>query len=292
MSICHLLPLALIGSALAANEAPPITYPYEPYHQGRMDPKITGWPLSAEGRAWAIQPREQRRPGDEAGKALPDLIPVVPSAGRWKDPEKWLNLHGTLVEVVRSQQKPVDVVLLGDSITWLWGGTKIGNPKFHEAWAKRFSHLNTVNLGIPGDTTENILWRLDHGALDGIQPRVLVLLIGTNNKPNEKTQAAVAEGIRLILDNLQKRLPQTRIILVKTLPVASEDMRRFCDHLDTLGLDQRSGIQVLDLWEEFVLPDGSIDLDQYIDAGLHLGEGYELYAKQLEPLLKRALESQ
>jgi len=285
-----LLLVTLLVSALAASEAPPITYPYAPYHEGHMDPQITGWPLSAEGRAWAIRPRDQRRPGDEAGKPQPELIPVVPSAGRWKDPEKWLNLHGSLVEVVRAQTKPVDVVLLGDSITWLWGGSKIGSPKFHDTWAKRFSTLNTVNLGIQGDTTDTILWRLDHGALDGIQPRVVVLLIGTNNKPNASTQAAVAQGIGLILDNLRKRLPKTHIILVKTLPVASEDMRRFCDHLDTQGFDRRPGVQVLDLWEDLVLPDGSIDRDQYIDGGLHLGDGYELYAARLEPLLKRELE--
>lgn len=288
--IRSLLLIALLGAALAASEAPPIIYPYAPYHQGQMDPHITGWPLSAEGRAWALRPRDQRRPGDEVGKPQPELMPVVPSAGRWKDPEKWLNLHGSLVEVVRSQTKPVDVVLLGDSITWHWGGSKIGSPKFHEAWAKRFSSLNTLNLGIQGETTDTILWRLDHGALDGIQPKVVVLLIGTNNKPNANTQDAVAQGIGLILDNLRKRLPMSRIILVKTLPVASEDMRRFCDHLDTLGLDRRPGIQVLDLWEELVLPDGSIDRDQYIDGGLHLGEGYEIYAARLEPLLKEALE--
>jgi lysophospholipase L1-like esterase len=290
MNIFRLLPIALICSALSAQETPPITYPYEPYHQGQMDPQITGWPLSAEGHAWAIRPRDQRRPGDEVGNPRLELIPVVPSAGRWKDPEKWLNLHSTLVEIVRSQQKPVDVVLLGDSITWMWGGTKTGNPKFEEAWTKRFSHLNTVNLGIQGDTTENILWRLDHGALDGIDPQVIVLLIGTNNKPNAKTQSAVAEGIRLILDNLQKRLPKTRIILVKTLPVATEDMRRFCDYLDTLNFDQRTGIQVLDLWEELVLPDGTIDRDQYIDGSLHLGAGYEIYADKLQPLMEKALK--
>ena len=287
-----LLLIAFWGSALVASEAPPVSYPYAPYHQGHMDPQITGWPLSPEGRAWAIRPRDQRRPGDEVGQPQPELVPVVPSAGRWKDPEKWLNLHGALVEVVRSQTKPVDVVLLGDSITWLWGGSKIGSPKFHEAWAKRFDSLNTVNLGIQGDTTDTILWRLDHGALDGIQPRVVVLLIGTNNKPNASTQVAVAQGISLILDNLQARLPKTRIILVKTLPVASEDMRRFGDHLDTLHFEQRPGVQVLDLWEDLVLPDGSIDRDQYIDGGLHLGDGYELYAARLEPLLKQAIAAQ
>jgi hypothetical protein len=115
-------------------------------------------------------------------------------------------------------------------------------------------------------------------------------LIGTNNKPNPNNQSSVGQGIRLILDNLQKRLSKAQIILVKTLPVASEDMRRFCDHLDTLSFDQRPGVQVLDLWDELVLPDGSIDRDQYIDGGLHLGAGYEIYAAKLQPLLKKMLE--
>lgn len=280
--------LALVVEALAAAD-PPIRYPYGPYHEQRMDPEITGWPLTAAGRAWAIKPRDDRHPGAEAGHVRHELIPLVPAAGRWKDPEKWLTLHGQLVEDVRSQKKPVDVVLLGDSITYLWGGTKTGTPTFHPAWSKRFSHLNTVNLGIQGDTTETVLWRLDHGAIDGIEPRVVVLLIGVNNHPTAANQEAVGQGIQLIIDNIRARSPESHVIVVKTLPVANEDMRRFNDHLDTLRLDELPLVHVLDLWEEFVLPDGTIDRDQYIDGGLHLGEGYERYAARLEPLLQRIL---
>ena len=308
-----LLLVTLLGIALTASEKPPIDYPYAPYHQGRMDPQITGWPLSAEGRAWAMKPWEQRRPGHEVGEVQSWLIHCIPSAG--KNPEPWLKLHGFLVDVVRTHKRPVDVVLLGDDITWMWGGTSIGSPDYQEPWVKRFGTLNTVNLGIRGDTTGNVLWRLDHGALDTILPRVVVLQIGANNNPNhENTEFMgygpqhnmewVGIGIQHVVANVLARLQlsKTKLILVAPVLNDSENMLRFSKFLhdlypdpDPLGRSweeigvrpgNHSRVQMLHLWEDLILPDGSIDLELYVVGG----DGHELYAERLEPLLKQALE--
>jgi platelet-activating factor acetylhydrolase IB subunit beta/gamma len=286
-----LLVVSLCAAPLSAQSRPPITYPYSPYMEGKMDPQITGWPLTEENRAYILKPRETRVPGLESGSAaLPDMAPVTPSAGMWKDPNTWINQHTTLVSVAEANRGPVDIVLIGDSITQQWGGTRIGTPTFNQPWKRRFGNYKTLNLGIQGDTTQNILWRLDHGAMDGLQPRAIVLLIGTNNKPNPKTFTSVGLGVRLCVDNLRARFPKAQIIFVKVLPVAKEDIRRFNDYLDSLGFAKDPALQVLDLWDDLVLPDGTTDPDLYIDGNLHLSEaGYEIYAARLEPLLTRAL---
>lgn len=289
-SLAFLLGLGFGCAPLAAEGRPPIAYPYAPYLAGKMDPQITGWPLSEAGRTYILQPKADRAPGKESGANLPEMVPVTPAAGMWKDPNKWIDQHTTLVDVAQANRGPVDIVLIGDSITQQWGGTRIGTPAFNEPWKRRFSAYQSLNLGIQGDTTENILWRLDHGAMDGLSPRVIVLLIGTNNKPNPKTRQIVGQGVKLCVQNLRARFPEAQIIFVKTLPVATEDMMRFNDHLDSLGFTADSKLQILDIWDDLVLPDGSTDTDLYADGNLHLSEaGYDIYASRLEPLIKQAL---
>jgi lysophospholipase L1-like esterase len=96
------------------------------------------------------------------------------------------------------------------------------NPFFQQDRQKHFGGMKTVNLGIGGDRMEHILWRLDHGALDGASPKVIVLMIGVNNAPlvqaNGVPVTAAAHGIKLCIENLRLRCPQSQIVLVKILP--------------------------------------------------------------------------
>jgi lysophospholipase L1-like esterase len=299
----HFLPIAaiflitaLVGD-LRAVDKPPIEYPYKPYMEGKMDPQITGWPLSEEGKAYVLKAPGERKPGMEVGgAAIAEMVPVTPAAGKWKDPNAWLyDEHGRCVQAVQDNKENIDILLVGDSITYFWSPSyKSGEkwvPKFGDAWKNRFGQYHTVNIGIKGDTTQTILWRLDHGAIDGAKPKVIVLLIGINNGPTPENHKTIGQGIKLCVANLRARCPESQIIVVKTLPKASEGVKRLGDYMDEMKLTNDPKLQVLDLWDDFVNPDGSADNNLYIDGDLHLSPaGFEIYAERLKPLIEKAMK--
>lgn len=155
-----------------------LEYAYAPYNEGQMDPQLTGWPLTDAERAYALKPEHERRPAREASQHKPALWPVTPSAGFWGG-TSWLDTHEKLVAYVRANQGPVDVLLVGDSITQQWG-SPLDKGVLNEAWKKHFRGYKTINIGIGGDKTQNVLWRLDHGGVEGLEPRVVVVMIGNN----------------------------------------------------------------------------------------------------------------
>lgn len=277
-----------------------LVYSYAPYNEGRMDPQLSGWPLTDGERAWVNKGEYFRKPGHEAQKHLPEMWFVTPTAARWgKDGEEnlWVAHHATCIEKVRAMKDGIDIALLGDSITQGWGGGWDGSP-FSAAWQKQFDGMKTVNLGIGGDRMENILWRLDHGALDGASPKVIVLMIGVNNAPlvsaNGVPVSAAAHGIKLCVENLRLRCPKSRIVLVKILPAfdpAKEAGKAVVDInaiLDQFQFDRDPQVHVLDLWKEFTNPDGTLKGTLYSDGHLHLGPaGYEVFASALKPMLDR-----
>jgi lysophospholipase L1-like esterase len=96
------------------------------------------------------------------------------------------------------------VVFLGDSLTQWWD---------RNIWDRYFGQLDVLNAGVSGDRTEHLLWRIENGNLDQQKPRVVVLLIGTNDLSHKRTPPETAERIRGILETLRKRLPGARILL-------------------------------------------------------------------------------
>ena len=115
---------------------------------------------------------------------------------------------------------PVNILWLGDSITQNW--EKSGPPAWRDfapAWQHYYGGRHAVNLGFKGDSTCHLLWRLQNGELDGIHPRVAVLLIGANNFGHVHTDARQTfAGIEAVLALLRAREPQMRVILVGVLP--------------------------------------------------------------------------
>ena len=180
--------LLCLGTRLFALDYPHVT----------AEPQKSGWPLSDDERAYVIKAEYERRPGSEAQKHLPQLWPVVPSAGFFGG-DSWLKIHEGLVKTVQEKKGPLDVLLVGDSITIQWG----------ESWKKHFPDLKAVNIGIGGDKTQNVLWRLDHGGVEGLQPKAIVLMIGNNNMfftPETGIEAA-AKGIEMCVKNLREKFP-------------------------------------------------------------------------------------
>jgi arylsulfatase A-like enzyme/lysophospholipase L1-like esterase len=264
-----------------------LEYPYAPYNAGKMDPQLTGWPLNESEKAYVLKPEHDRRPGREINQHKPELWPVIPSAGFWGG-TSWLEMHASLVKTVEANRGPVDVLLVGDSITIQWGGE----------WAKNFPSLKAVNIGIGGDKTQNVLWRLDHGGVEGLQPRAIMLMIGNNNMffaPETGIEAA-ARGVEMCVKNVREKFPQAPVIVAKILPCHApgvpfyENIKKTNLALDALKLGSDPMVTVLDLWNDFTQADGTLMKELFTPDNIHLSSaGYAAYAARLKLLLDRRL---
>ena len=280
--LCPLL-AALLTMAACSRLADALDYAY-----ATAEPQKTGWPLSAEEEAYVLKPEYERRPGAEITQHKPELWPVVPSAGFWEG-RTWLDTHANLVKVAQANKGPIDVLLVGDSITMQWNA----------AWQKHFGNRKTVNIGIGGDKTQNVLWRLDHGGVEGLEPKLVVLMIGNNNcffTPETGIEPA-AKGIKACVDNLREKFPKTPVVVVKVLPAHApgnafyEDIKKINAALDGLKLDGDPMVHLLDLTTDFVNADGTLKKDLFSPDAIHLTQegGYELYATKLKPLVEKLL---
>ena len=138
------------------------------------------------------------------------IDPAKPDRGN----EEWRMRHGERVADVKSYADKLEVLFIGDSITGGW--LNIGRA----IWEKECTPLHAVNIGIAGSQTSHILWQFEHGAMDAINPRVAVLMIGVNNVVAAPSQsgADVARGITAIVARLREKLPRTKILLLGTFP--------------------------------------------------------------------------
>jgi lysophospholipase L1-like esterase len=120
----------------------------------------------------------------------------------------------------RVRQGHVGLVWLGDSITQNWEKTRPAPyAAYAPIWDRFYGDRDAVNMGFSGDTTANVIWRLDNGEVAGISPRALVLLIGANNFGRVHWDAAqTLAGINAIIGILRHQLPQTQILLLGVLP--------------------------------------------------------------------------
>ena len=281
----NLLALLIITPLLA------LEYAHKP-----ADPQPAGWPLTAEESAFIAKPEYERRPGREINKHLPQFWPAVPSAGTWGG-TSWVDTHAKLVAYVQKNAGPCDVLLVGDSITQQWG-SPLDKGVLNAAWSKAFPDTKTINIGIGGDKAQNVLWRLDHGGVDGLKPKAIVLMIGNNNMffTPETGVAAAAQGVKACLANLREKFPEADVVVAKILPCHAPKIRFYEDilltnaEIDKLNLGADPKVKVLDLTKDFLNADGTIRQALFTPDKVHLSlAGYEVYAQRLAPLLKPAL---
>lgn len=217
-----------------------------------------------------------------AVQANPATTPVARSA------EWWQTRHESLNE--RVKQGKVELVFVGDSITQGWEGAGA------TLWEERYAPRKAVNLGISGDQTEHVLWRLDHGNLEGITPKAAVVLIGTNNVGNTKgTHSAeqIAAGVTAIVARIAARSPATKILLLAVFPrgPGPNPMREQITDLNARIARLADGKKVyfLDLGPKFLSADGSLPAEVMPDF-LHLSaKGYAIWAEAMETELAKLL---
>ena len=182
----------------------------------------------------------------------------------------------------------IDLAFVGDSITRRWRGE--GNK---EVWGKYWGSYRAVNMGIGGDQTQNVLWRLQNGQLDGYQARVFVVMIGTNNCWGRKTVPEdVAAGIKSIIDLIQTKQPKAKILLLSILPVGEKPNpgRTSREAVNTL-ISKFSGgpVEYMDISAKFLEPDGTISKEVMPDS-LHLApKGYEIWSEAIQDKVKALL---
>lgn len=204
----------------------------------------------------------------------------------------WLPRHENKLAEARAMLaggRGPQLVMIGDSITQSW--EDIGSA----LWQRHFAPLGALNLGFGGDKTENVLWRLQHGELDGLNPRVVTLLIGTNNTGDRMDPApAVAAGVARVLQEIRQRLPGARVLLLAIFPREARPdaaMRRRNEQINALLAPLADGRQVhwLNLNDALMNADGTLSRDVMPDL-LHLSErGYGLWAERLLPVLRPLL---
>lgn len=261
------------------------------------EPPAVGWPLSEAETTYVLRPEHERRPGVAEKKHQPALWPVTPTAGHWGG-SKWLETHAKLVAHVQATLGPIDVLLVGDSITQQWGSVLERKP-LNAAWQKRFSRYQTVNLGIAGDKTQNVLWRLDHGGVAGLRPRLVVLLIGNNTMFYTRATgvAAAAQGIKACVENLRAKFPDAELVVATIFPAHRpghafyEDIKQTNAALRAMQLERDPKIHLLDLWPQMIEADGTLRRGLFQADNIHLTQdgGYAFFAAQLQPLFARLL---
>lgn len=206
----------------------------------------------------------------------------------------WMPRHEqklAAVRALRESGRNPEVVFIGDSITQGW------EDAGKAVWAEYFARYDALNLGFGGDHTENVLWRLQHGEIDGIAPKVTVLMIGTNNTGDRQDVPAVtAAGVRRLITEIRMRQPSTRILLLAIFPRdAKPDGRaRAINHqVNAIIRDFADGqvVHFLDVGASLTNADGTLSPDVMPDF-LHLSErGYRQLAQAVEPTLTRLLKT-
>lgn len=275
---------------------------------GKLDNDLFYDPrLRPAGRALHPDTRGQRRLAEAIEPTLAKLLgepPRVPLAAMsdantatipvpWLEPDSydWYARHHAALEQGR-RMRPRGV-LIGDSITHFWAGPpQAARVSGAQAWQRTFGDTPVLNLGFGWDRTQNVLWRLRQGELDGLDPDWVVIAIGTNNlagtaNARASTPQEAADGVAAIVAEVRRRLPRTRLILMGILPrgfAADGPLRapiRATNQLLAARFGRDPAVRWLEIGERFLQPDGSLPPALMPDSTHPSEEGYRIWGQAL-----------
>jgi lysophospholipase L1-like esterase len=199
----------------------------------------------------------------------------------------WQERHES--KAIEAKKNKWDIIFLGDSITHSW------ETAGKKTWNKYYQKRRALNLGFSGDRTEHVLWRLDNGEFEEVQPKVVVLMIGTNNTGHRKDPPkAIAAGVEKIIERINTKSPTTKILLLAIFPRSekvSDPQRKNNDRANALikQLTKKDGVTYLDINERFLLPDGTLSKEIMPDLLHPKQKGYAIWAEAIEPSLRALL---
>jgi lysophospholipase L1-like esterase len=223
-----------------------------------------------------------------------DASAATPKTGN----ARFFELHEKFL--TRAKSGPIGVLFLGDSITEGWG-------KAPHIWDYYYGKLQPANFGIGGDQTQHVIWRIENGELDGIHPKVVVLMIGTNNSDGN-TGEEIAAADKKIIEMIRAKIPETKVLLLAIFP---RDARRNPEGLITdaaianaakrmaaidranallAKFDDGVNVRFLDIGEIFLGRDGKIPWTIMPDQLHPTAAGYQLWAEAMQPLLTEMLK--
>lgn len=225
--------------------------------------------------------------------AAPLLMPLTSLAHSAVEPvprpeEGWQRRHALINTNVASLGEKSQVLFIGDSITQGWEGAG------KSVWETYYASRNALNLGIGGDRTQHVLWRLDNGNLAGVKPKAAVVMIGTNNSNGEdNTVEQIADGIAAIVAKLKDRIPGLKILLVPIFPRSENPSPQRGKILQVNQIIQKLADEEQVFWmdfgHKFLNTDGTIPRELMPDY-LHLStKAYQIWAESLEPRLAAVL---
>ncbi len=209
------------------------------------------------------------------------VVPSPRTDQSWKDRAALLNQR-------IKDNTDARVLFIGDSITQGWEGAG------KEIWDKFYGDRKAVNIGIGGDRTQHVLYRLENGNLEGVKPKAAVVMIGTNNSNGEdNTAGQIADGVAAIVNKLRAALPETKILLLAIFP-RGENFNPQRGKLTQINqvlqkLDDGDHVRFLDIGHRFLASDGMLPAAIMPDY-LHLSPaGYQIWAEAIEPILTQLL---
>jgi lysophospholipase L1-like esterase len=180
--------------------------------------------------------------------------------------------------------KHFDIIFDGDSITNRWEGTG------RQIWAPRFEG-HAAEFGIEGDRVENLLWRLSKGQVDGIDPKLVVLMIGTNNSGRDSAEQ-IAEGIKALVAEYKTRCPNAHILLMGIFPRGAKAtdggrLKVAAVNAKIASLADGTRVTFLDISKKMIEPDGSISPEMMPDSVHPTLRGYQIWADAMEPIIAK-----
>jgi len=208
-----------------------------------------------------------------AAKSHSALLPETQKAS-WAQ-SWWMPRHNEINE--RVAQGNVDLIMIGDSITHHWD---------KELWAKYYEPRNAVNMGFGGDRTQHVLWRLGNGHLDGIDPKLAVVMIGTNNS-GANTAEEIADGIIAICGKVRTKLPKTKILLLAIFPRGEKPYARREKNATASEIASKIAdgkmIHYMNINDKFLAADGTLSREIMKDLVHPSKNGYGIWAEAVEP---------